>query len=79
MRGLPYRATEDEIHDFFQPVKLLAVRILMNNDNRPSGEADVAFYTHDDAAGSMNKNRQHLGNSQISWNLEGILNQECDS
>ena len=77
MRGLPYRASEDEIHDFFQPTKLLAVRILMNNENRPSGEADVAFYTHGDASDAMGKNRQHLGfsfehlkiQSEFEWNL----------
>ena len=61
MRGLPYRASEDEIRDFFAPVKLLAVRILMNQDQRPSGEADVAFYSHDEASQSMSKNRQNLG------------------
>ena len=35
MRGLPYRASEDEIHDFFAPVRLLAVRILMNQGSAP--------------------------------------------
>ena len=80
MRGLPYRATEDEIRDFFAPVRLLGVQILLNKgtarnlpvskkkgifelkiDDRPSGKADVAFYSHEDASASMSKNRQHLG------------------
>ena len=30
MRGLPYRATENEISDFFQPLETLAVRIIFN-------------------------------------------------
>ena len=30
MRGLPYRATENEISDFFRPLETLAVRIIFN-------------------------------------------------
>jgi len=30
MRGLPYRATEQEISEFFLPVNTLAVRIIFN-------------------------------------------------
>ena len=32
---------------------------------RPSGEADVAFYSHDDAQASMSKNGQHVGSRYV--------------
>ena len=32
---------------------------------RPTGEADVAFYSHEDAQESMKKNRQHLGSRYV--------------
>ena len=65
MRGLPYRATENEISRFFAPVETLAVRIIYGRDDRPTGEADVAFYSHDDAQQSMGRNKQHLGSRYV--------------
>ena len=32
---------------------------------RPTGEADVAFYSHEDAQESMKKNRQYLGSRYV--------------
>ena len=32
---------------------------------RPTGEADDAFYSHEDAQESMKKNRQHLGSRYV--------------
>ena len=50
MGGIPYRATADEIADWFQPeAHCLNARILKNRDNRPSGEAFAEFETEDEA------------------------------
>jgi len=65
VRGLPYRASEGEISQFFAPIETLAVRIIFGRDDRPTGEADVAFYSHEDAQESMKKNRQHLGSRYV--------------
>ena len=34
VRGLPYRASEGEISQFFAPVETLAVRIIFGRDDR---------------------------------------------
>ena len=34
MRGLPYRASEGEISQFFGPIETLAVRIIFGRDDR---------------------------------------------
>jgi len=50
MGGIPYRATVDEIIDWFQPeARCASARILRNRDNRPSGEAIAEFDTEDEA------------------------------
>ncbi len=61
MGGLPYRATVREIMDWFQPESECAhVRILMNRDGRPSGEALAEFDTKELADQAMGKNRQYM-------------------
>lgn len=60
MRGLPYKTTETEIHDFFLPIRPISVRILYDELGRASGEADVDFATHVDAAKAMNKDKAYI-------------------
>jgi hypothetical protein len=46
MSGLPYRASVDDIIQFFLPeVTCVSARIVMNRDQRPSGEAIAEFET----------------------------------
>ncbi len=62
MAGLPFRATEQEIKDFFQPeAECVAVRIIFNRDGRPSGDAVAEFESDEEAERAMKKNREHLG------------------
>lgn len=62
MAGLPFRATEDEIKDFFKPVAdCVGVRIIYNRDGRPSGDAVAEFESNEMAEKAMKKNREHLG------------------
>merc|ERR1712110_11528 len=65
IRGLPYRATEREIQNFFRPIETISCRIIFGRDNRPTGEADVAFYNHNDAKESMAKNKENIGSRYV--------------
>jgi len=60
MRGLPYHATEHDIYDFFRPIQPISVRIIYDDLNRVSGEADVEFISHADAAKAMNRNKANM-------------------
>ena len=48
MRGLPFRATENDIANFFSPLNPIRVHIDIGADGRATGEADVEFVTHED-------------------------------
>ncbi|KAI4494974.1 heterogeneous nuclear ribonucleoprotein H [Polistes fuscatus] len=85
MRGLPFKATEDDIADFFRPVVPINVKILLENGGRPSGEADVEFETHEEAVRAMCKDKSHMSyryielflnssNSSSGMSLGGIGN-----
>ncbi|CDW56312.1 heterogeneous nuclear [Trichuris trichiura] len=65
MRGLPYKATANDIMEFFYPIKILNVRILFDERGRATGEADVEFSSPNDAREAMNKDRQHMGDRYI--------------
>ncbi|RWS07229.1 heterogeneous nuclear ribonucleoprotein H-like protein [Dinothrombium tinctorium] len=65
MRGLPYKATDYDIYEFFRPLQPISVRILVDEMGRASGEADVEFATHDEAAKAMNKDKAHMQHRYI--------------
>ncbi|XP_066959796.1 heterogeneous nuclear ribonucleoprotein H3-like isoform X2 [Macrobrachium rosenbergii] len=65
MRGLPFRATEMDIADFFRPLNPVNIHIIMDNQNRPSGEADIEFATHDDAVKAMSKDKANMQHRYI--------------
>ncbi|XP_075209789.1 heterogeneous nuclear ribonucleoprotein H-like isoform X2 [Lycorma delicatula] len=65
MRGLPFRANQSDIADFFRPVNPINIRILYDDNGRPSGEADVEFATHDDAVRAMAKDKSHMQHRYI--------------
>ncbi|KAJ2947216.1 hypothetical protein O0L34_g16925 [Tuta absoluta] len=49
MRGLPFKATPQDIAYFFKPIRPVNINILLESGGRPSGEADVEFECHEDA------------------------------
>ncbi|CAH0765227.1 unnamed protein product [Bemisia tabaci] len=55
MRGLPFRATEQDIADFFRPVVPVDIQLLRDKSGRASGEADVEFGSLDEAMAAMKK------------------------
>ncbi|XP_066602984.1 heterogeneous nuclear ribonucleoprotein H-like [Prorops nasuta] len=65
MRGLPFRATEQDIADFFRPIIPVNIRIILENSGRASGEADVEFASHEEAVKAMSKDKSHMSHRYI--------------
>ncbi|XP_033004860.1 heterogeneous nuclear ribonucleoprotein H3 isoform X3 [Lacerta agilis] len=65
MRGLPFRATENDIANFFSPLTPIRVHIDIGADGRATGEADVEFVTHEDAVTAMLKDKNHMQHRYI--------------
>ncbi|XP_068956587.1 heterogeneous nuclear ribonucleoprotein H-like [Petaurus breviceps papuanus] len=60
MRGLPYRATENDIYNFCSPLNPVRVHIEIGPDSRVTGEADVEFAIHEDAVAAMSKDKANM-------------------
>ncbi|KAM8923912.1 heterogeneous nuclear ribonucleoprotein H3 [Pelodytes ibericus] len=65
MRGLPFRATESDIANFFSPLTPIRVHIDIGADGRATGEADVEFATHEDAVAAMSKDKNNMQHRYI--------------
>lgn len=71
MGGLPYRATVNEIIDWFHPrANCIDVRILRGRDNRPNGNAIAEFETQYDAKKAMENDREYMGERYIDLQLQ---------
>jgi len=55
MRGLPFKASEDNIRTFFQPLIPTDIHIIYESSGRPSGTAKVEFASNDDVTRAMAK------------------------
>merc|ERR1739838_1215924 len=60
MRGLPFRASETDIFNFFSPLNPVRVHVEIGPDGRVTGEADVEFATHEDAVAAMSKDKADM-------------------
>ena len=66
MSGLPFKASEKEMRDFFLPnAECVSVKVILNRDGRPSGDAIACFNTHRDVEAAMKKDREHIGSRFI--------------
>jgi len=66
MSGLPFRASEKEMRDFFLPdAKCASVKVILNRDGRPSGDAIASFDSKEEVEAAMKKDREHLGSRFI--------------
>ncbi|KAJ8013700.1 hypothetical protein DPEC_G00032510 [Dallia pectoralis] len=65
MRGLPFRATEGDIANFFSPLSPLRVHIDVGPNGKSTGEADVEFRCHEDAVSAMCKDKNHMQHRYI--------------
>jgi len=71
MRGLPFRATDDEITDFFLPVVPLRIQRMYGNDGRVSGECEAEFANYQDAQAAMEKNKNLIQTRYIELFYRG--------
>ncbi|GLV43924.1 glorund [Carabus blaptoides fortunei] len=65
MRGLPFKATQQDVAYFFKPAIPIGIHMLLDNSGRASGEADVEFGTHEDAVKAMTKDKGHMEHRYI--------------
>lgn len=64
---------------FFRPVEPINIRVMYDNNGRPSGEADVEFETHEDAMRAMSKDKSHMQHRYIELFLNSSGNQSRGS
>ncbi|XP_032220437.2 probable RNA-binding protein 19 isoform X2 [Nematostella vectensis] len=60
MRGLPFKAKEKHILEFFSPLKPVAIRFVMNKKGQPSGCAFVDFSSKSDLEKALKRNKDYL-------------------
>merc|ERR1719472_429284 len=67
MRGLPYKASRNDILDFFTglSVPINGVHLMFNEREQPTGEAYVEFSSPEDRERAMLKDRQHIGGRYV--------------
>lgn len=70
MRGLPFKASEFDIKNFFGKLKVSAVQFEYGIDSRPTGRATVAFASHKDAQDAMQFDKSTIGNRYIELFLK---------
>ncbi|MBZ3883960.1 Heterogeneous nuclear ribonucleoprotein F [Sciurus carolinensis] len=76
LRGLPYKATEIDIYNFFSPLNPVRVHIEIGPDGRVTGEADVEFATHEEAVTAMSKDRANMQHRYIELSLNSVTGQQ---
>ncbi|KAF2353247.1 RNA recognition motif domain [Trinorchestia longiramus] len=65
MRGLPFKASEMDIADFFRPLNPINICIVKDHTGRPSGEADIEFACHEDAVRAMSRDKANMQHRYI--------------
>ena len=61
MVGLPFSATEEDIRQFFYPIRMTEIEFLKNDRGLPRGIAVVGFYSEDDRENAMLRNKNTIG------------------
>ncbi|EGT38621.1 hypothetical protein CAEBREN_04314 [Caenorhabditis brenneri] len=64
LRGLPFNATEKDIHEFFNGLTIKRVKFVCTT-GRPNGEAYVEFETKEDAGKGMENDRKEMSSRYI--------------
>uniref|UniRef100_A0A8R1HRY6 RRM domain-containing protein n=1 Tax=Caenorhabditis japonica TaxID=281687 RepID=A0A8R1HRY6_CAEJA len=65
MRGLPYDADGHAVEAFFSPLRISIVKLGINDQGRPSGDAIAEFEQYDDMVSAMSKNNQRMGRRYV--------------
>ena len=72
MSGVPFRATEQELKDFFRDVdEPIRVKVILNRDGRPSGDALAEFDSEEAVDSAMTKDRECMGSRYVVLTREG--------
>ena len=61
MIGLPFSASEEDIKQFFHPIRMSQVEFLKNNRGLPRGIAVVGFHSEEDRTNAMLRNKNTIG------------------
>merc|ERR1719376_1595422 len=62
MQGVPYRTSDQELKDFFRPqAKCLDVKVILNKEGVPSGDAIATFGSEEEVQAAMACDRKELG------------------
>jgi len=81
MRGLPFKAKEQHIKDFFAPLRIVDIRIIKNAKGKPAGCAFVDFGNDKDIKEALKRDRDCIEGRYIELfrdKGEQSLNQEID-
>ena len=65
MRGCPFSVTEQQIIEFFYPVKPSNIQILIGKKNKPSGMVMVDFVSEKDQINALSRKGDYMGKRYI--------------
>lgn len=69
MIGLPFSASEEDIKQFFHPIRMSQVEFLKNNRGLPRGIAVVGFHSEEDRTNAMLRNKNTIGSRYVNLHV----------